>query len=144
MYSNNTKGYEQLFLRMALGASLLSAVADRFGLLWGEKASWGNWENFAAYSAQLTFYLPSSLHNAAAVIATTLEILFAVMLVTGFKTRLAALSTGVLLLVFALSMTFALGAQSALGYSVWIGSAAAFLLAKQGSYPFSVDQALER
>lgn len=144
MSSNNTKGYEQLFLRVALGASLLSAVADRLGLLWGEKASWGNWENFAAYSAKLTFYLPSFLHGAAAVVATALEIIFAVMLLIGYKTRLAALFTGILLLVFALSMTFALGANSALGYSVWIGSAACFLLRKQEDYPFSIDRAVKR
>lgn len=130
--------YPQLFLRLAISASMLSAVADRFGF-WGKNSAWGNWENFEKYTKQLTFFLPESLGTFSAYTATFLEILFPLMLILGFKTKIAAYGTGFLLLIFALSMTVALGVKAPLDYSVWIGSAAAFLLATQQKYNFSID-----
>jgi hypothetical protein len=41
------------------------------------------------------------------------------MLILGYKTRIASYGSGILLFVFALSMTVALGAP--LDYSVWVG-----------------------
>ncbi|WP_317126283.1 hypothetical protein [Chryseobacterium sp. 3008163] len=61
------------------------------------------------------------------------------MLIFGFKTKIAAYGTVFLLLIFALSMTIALGVKAPLDYSVWAGSAAAFLLATQKEYFFSID-----
>lgn len=132
--------YQQLFLRIALGTALLSAVADRLGL-WGAHAVWGNWQNFEAYTRQLTFFLPLFFSKISAYAATILETVFGLLLILGFKTRLVANLTGMLLLLFALSMSVALGVKPALDYSVWIGSAGAFLLARQQSFPFSIDQA---
>lgn len=129
--------YPQLFLRLAISLTMLSAVADRFGF-WGKNAAWGNWENFEKYTKQLTFFLPESLSTFSAYAATFLEILFPSLLILGFKTRLAAYGTGFLLLIFALSMTFALGIKTPFDYSVWIGSAAAFLLANQKEFKFSI------
>jgi len=128
----------QLFLRLAIAVTMLSAVADRLGY-WGANSAWGNWANFEKYTKQLTFFLPESLGTFSAYAATFLEILFPLMLVLGFKTKLAAYGTGFLLLIFALSMTFALGVKAPLDYSVWIGSAAAFLLANQEEYSFTLD-----
>lgn len=130
--------YSQLFLRLALSVTMLSAVADRFGF-WGENSVWGNWENFEKYTIQLTFFLPESLGVFLAYMATFFEILFPLMLILGFKTRLAAYGAGFLLLTFALSMTIALGVKAPLDYSIWIGSAAAFLLALQQNYNYSID-----
>lgn len=135
--------YPQLFLRIALGTALLSAVADRFGW-WGANASWGNWQNFEAYTRRLTFYLPGSISKISAYAATTLEIVFGLLLIIGFKTRSAAIFTGLLLLVFALSMTVSLGIKSTLDYSVWVGSAGAFLLACQDKFSYSTDQVLKK
>lgn len=132
--------YQQLFLRIALGTALLSAVSDRLGL-WGANAAWGNWENFEAYTRQLTFFLPPILSKVSAYAATILETAFGILLIIGLKTRLTANLTGVLLLLFALSMSVSLGVKSALDYSVWVGSAGAFLLATQRQFPFSIDQA---
>jgi len=45
----------RLFARLALGASFLSAVADRFGLLgpYGAKnVSWGNFAHFLEWSTR--------------------------------------------------------------------------------------------
>lgn len=122
--------YNQVFLRLALAVTMLSAVADRFGF-WGKNSAWGNWANFEKYTAQLTFFLPAALSKMAAYTATFLEILLPVLLLFGFKLRWTAMATGVLLLLFALSMSIALGIKAPLDYSVWIGSAAAFLLATQ-------------
>jgi len=130
--------FPQLFLRFAISVTILSAVADRFGF-WGKNSAWGNWENFEKYTRQLTFFLPETLSNFSAYTATFLEILFPLMLILGFKTKMAAYGTGFLLLVFALSMTIALGIKAPLDYSVWVGSAAAFLLATQKEYYFSID-----
>ncbi|SUX48163.1 DoxX family protein [Chryseobacterium indoltheticum] len=130
--------FPQLFLRVIISVTMLSAVADRFGL-WGDNSAWGNWENFEKYTRQLTFFLPEMLSTFSAYAATFLEVLFPLMLILGFKTKIAAYGTGFLLLVFALSMTIALGIKAPLDYSVWVGSAAAFLLATQKEFYFSID-----
>lgn len=122
--------YAQLFLRFTLAITMLSAVADRFGF-WGKSSAWGNWENFEQYTAQLTFYLPPQLSKLAAYAATFLEIILPVLLLAGFKLRWTAMATAGLLLLFALSMSIASGIKTPLDYSVWVGSAAAFLLAAQ-------------
>ncbi|MFP7657802.1 hypothetical protein [Chryseobacterium proteolyticum] len=62
------------------------------------------------------------------------------LLLVGYKTRIAAYGAGFLLLIFALSMTIALGAKAPLDYSVWVGSAGAFLLASQRQFSLSADQ----
>ena len=128
----------QLFVRWALAVTMLSAVADRFGL-WGTQSAWGNWDSFVQYTQQLLFFLPSSIASFFAIVATGFEILFPLMLMAGFKTRMVALGTGFLLFSFALSMSVALGIKASLDYSVWIGSAAAFLLSVQNKYAFSID-----
>ncbi|WP_153398548.1 DoxX family protein [Chryseobacterium vaccae] len=133
----------QLFLRLAISVTMLSAVADRFGF-WGENSAWGNWGNFEKYTQKLTFFLPETLSTASAYAATTLEILFPVMLILGWKTRIAAYGSGFLLLVFALSMTIALGPKAPLDFSVWVGSAGAFLLAVQSRYFFSIDHLTQK
>ncbi|AZA75360.1 DoxX family protein [Chryseobacterium indoltheticum] len=130
--------FPQLFLRLAISMTMLSAVADRFGL-WGDNSAWGNWENFEKYTQQLTFFLPEMLSTFSAYAATFFEILFPLMLILGFKTKIAAYGSGFLLLVFALSMAIALGIKAPLDYSVWVGSAAAFLLATQKEFYFSLD-----
>lgn len=130
--------FPQLFLRLAISVTMLSAVADRFGF-WGDNSAWGNWENFEKYTRQLTFFLPETLSTFSAYTATFLEILFSLMLILGFKTKIAAYGAGILLLVFALSMSIALGIKAPLDYSVWVGSAAAFLLATQKEFYFSID-----
>lgn len=130
--------FTQLFLRFSIATTMLSAVADRFGF-WGENSAWGNWENFEKYTKQLTFFLPEILSIFSAYTATFLEIIFPLMLIFGFKTKIAAYGTGFLLLIFAFSMTIALGIKAPLDYSVLVGSAAAFLLARQEEYFFSID-----
>lgn len=122
----------EVFLRVALAAGFLSAVADRFGL-WGPPGApgvgWGSFDPFLAYTGTLLWFLPAGLVPAAGWAATVLEVVLAVGLLVGVRLRAVALASGALLLTFAVSMTAALGPEPPLSYSVWTASAAAFLLA---------------
>ncbi|MES2744750.1 MAG: DoxX protein [Bdellovibrionota bacterium] len=119
------------FLRLALSASFLSAVADRFGF-WGVAGApgvaWGNFDSFTAYTGTLIPLAPMAVIPAMAWLATVLEVILGLLLIVGFRIRDVALLSGLLLLVFALSMTFTLGIKAPLDYSVYSASAAAFAL----------------
>ncbi len=118
----------KLFLRYSLAISFLSAVADRFGLWHKDLSSLGTWYSFLEYTQLINPWFPQSLIPLIGILATTLEIVFTICLIIGFKTELFAKLSGILLLIFALSMTFSTGLKSALDYSVFTASAAAFAL----------------
>lgn len=120
--------YIKLFLRAALAFSFLSAVADRFGFWDASISVWGNWDAFVSYTAIINPWFPASIVGILATIATVAEVVFAVCLLLGFKTELVAKLSGVLLLLFALSMTFATGIKGAFDFSVFTAAAAAFAL----------------
>jgi len=136
------RGFSSLFLRLALGVSFFSAVADRFGL-WGmfgqPNVSWGNFPRFVAYTGKLNWFLPETLIPAVAIIATFAEALLGVCLVIGWQTRTAALLSGILLILFGITMTMALGVKEPLNYSVFSAAGGAFLLATCTEFPFGVD-----
>jgi uncharacterized membrane protein YphA (DoxX/SURF4 family) len=140
--SSRAADYSTVFLRLALGISFLSAVADRFGL-WGAygqpNVAWGDFSRFVNYTGQLNWFAPTALLPALAWAATFAEILLGLALVWGLFMRVAALLSGVMLLLFALTMTFALGLKAPLDFSVFSASAGAFLLAAYGKYPLSLD-----
>jgi uncharacterized membrane protein YphA (DoxX/SURF4 family) len=134
--------FSSLFLRLALGISFLSAVGDRFGL-WGAfghpNVAWGNFAHFIAYTAKLNWFMPSAIIPGLAWVSTCAEILLGVALVLGAFTRIAAFLSGLLLLLFALAMTFALGLEAPLSLSVFSASAGSFLLATCSEYSWSLD-----
>ncbi|SPW28980.1 Uncharacterised protein [Elizabethkingia miricola] len=66
------------------------------------------------------------------------------MLILGYKTKIASYGSGILLLIFAVSMTVALGTKAPLDYSVWVGSAGTFLLAVQQEYQYSIDYMIRK
>lgn len=115
-----------LFARLALAGGFLSAVCSRLNL-WGKKSS--GWTNFVAYTADVNSFLPKSFSPVLAVISTILEILFALALLFGFKTQLAALGAFALLTLFAIAMAISSGIKEPLDYSVFAAAAAALLLA---------------
>ncbi|WP_104385882.1 DUF417 family protein [Sphingobacterium sp. HMA12] len=139
--------YSQLFVRVAVATAFLSAVADRLGF-WGApgttNASWGNWENFVTYSNQLNFFVPASTGKLLALGATILEVVLALLLLIGYRTRLAALFSGILLTVFALTMTLSFGIKVTFNYSVWVGASACFLLGSYRDFPFSFDRLMKK
>jgi uncharacterized membrane protein YphA (DoxX/SURF4 family) len=139
--------FSSVFLRLALGISFLSAVADRFGL-WGAygnpNVAWGNYARFVDYTARLNWFLPAAIIPAVAIIATAAETLFGLLLVLGWKTRITALLSGVLLTTFALTMTMALGLKAPLNFSVFSAAGGALLRGVCANFPFSLDELLRR
>jgi len=118
----------KLFLRLAISVGFLSAVTDRFGL-WNEEISaWGNWNSFLEYTELINPWVPNFMISAIGIFATTAEIVFALCLLVGFKTELFAKLSGILLLIFALSMTFSTGIKGVFDFSVFTASAGAFAL----------------
>ena len=137
----------RLFARFALGASFLSAVADRFGL-WGphgaKNVSWGDFAHFVEYTGAVMSLFPSSLTVSFAWAATVAETLFGILLIVGFKTRMASVLSGLLLLSFAMGMVTGLGIKTPFDYSVFSAAAAAFLLAFWEPDRFTLDKLLNR
>lgn len=134
-----------VILRFGLGLGFLSAVADRFGL-WGAfgqaNVEWGNFSRFLEYTHSLNWYLPAGMIPSLGVIATGAEILFGLLLLVGWYTRVAARLSGLLLITFATAMTIALGVKSVLNFGVLTGIGGSFLLANCRNFPFSVDELL--
>ena len=137
----------RLFARFALGASFLSAVADRFGL-WGpygaKNVSWGDFAHFVQYTGAVTSVFPSSWTVSFAWAATVAETLFGILLIAGFKIRLASVLSGLLLVSFAIAMSTSLGIKAPFDYSVFSAAAAAFLLAFWEPDRFTLDKFLNR
>jgi uncharacterized membrane protein YphA (DoxX/SURF4 family) len=134
----------QLFLRIALSASFLSAVADRFGFWSAANSSWGDWEHFVAYSQTVNSFAGPQTNNILAIVSTALEILLPIFLLTGYKTKFAAIASGIMLLSFALAMTYSLGIKSSLDYSVWTAAAASFALSTISNYRYSIDYLISK
>lgn len=123
-----SKSFIKLFLRLAISLSFLSAVADRFGYWPPEVSVWGNWQNFVDYTQIINPWFPAPFISTLAIIATVAEVVFALCLLVGFKTQLFAKLSGLLLLLFAFSMTLSVGIKAPFDYSVWTATAAAFAL----------------
>jgi putative oxidoreductase len=134
--------FAQLYLRLAIGAAYLVFGLDRLGV-WGKygdkNVSWGDWEHFDKYAAEVMSFLPLPVVNVLAIVATICELSFGVMLLIGLWTRVAALGSGVLALLFAISMAVSFGIVSPLSYSVFTVSAASFLLASSDDFKWSVE-----
>lgn len=119
--------FVKLFTRLAIAAGFLSAVADRFGW-WNYNLAWGNWQSFTAYTQSILPWLGSQIVEVLALVATVAEVVLAVLLIIGWKVTRCAKLSGVLMLVFALAMSFSGGIKTAFDASVFAAAAAAFAL----------------
>ena len=137
-------GYKfiKIFLRLAIAFGFLSAVADRLGMLDPTISVWGNWDNFVDYTALINPWFPEGMIPFLALTATVLEVVFAVCLIVGFKTEFVAKLSGILVLIFALSMTFSTGIKGAFDFSVFTASAGAFALGLMKEKFLEVDNLL--
>jgi uncharacterized membrane protein YphA (DoxX/SURF4 family) len=117
--------------RLALAASFLAAVTDRVGF-WGPKGTtnvaWGDMRHFQEYAAELNPWFPTSVIPLISWFVTVAETSLSLGLITGFRLRLAAFLSGLLLLAFGIGMIAGTGVKSALNVSVFSASACAFLL----------------
>lgn len=128
---NRTLPLARILMRVALGITFLVACADRFGWLgrYGSKnVSWGDWKHFEQYVSFLNGFLPKTVIPALSLVETVIEVTLGLALLAGLFPRIVAWSSAALLLLFALTMTFAQGAVAPVSYSVWTAAAAAFLL----------------
>jgi uncharacterized membrane protein YphA (DoxX/SURF4 family) len=139
--ANNFK-LHSLILRIAIAVPYLWFVSDRLGLLgaYGQPhVGWGDWKHFLEYARQTMRFLPAFIVPILAVVATLAEFTFGLLLLVGLFTRLVAVGSGILTFMFAVSMAISFGIESPLGYSVFIVSAASFLLATIPEYTYSLD-----
>ncbi|GGG75675.1 DoxX family protein [Edaphobacter dinghuensis] len=117
--------------RAGLAATLLSAVADRFGL-WGPhgapQVAWGDWAHFVSYTGVLNSFAPHGLVVVLAWVSTALEILLGIGLLAGFYLEYVAYAAAALFGLFALAMTLSLGVKAPLDYSVYGDICGAWLL----------------
>lgn len=133
----------QLFLRLALGIGFILPVMDRFGWLGAPGApnvGWGNWTAFVDYTNSLMPYLSRSVSNVMAILATAGEIIFAILLIVGYKIKLASIGSFLLTLIFALSMLFFAGYRAPFNYSVFVVSASSLMLASISDYKWSIER----
>ena len=143
----NNNAYAQIFLRLALGIAFIYAVVDRIGWLGpadGKNIAWGNWESFLEYTPILLPMVNRTLSDIFGWIATIAEVLFGVLLIIGYKTKLAALGSFAILLGFGLCMALSLGLKAPFNYSVFSASAGALLLSCLIDYKWSLDNLLNK
>lgn len=129
----------KLFLRLTVAVSMLSAVADRFGLWAKEFCMWGNMDKFIAYTQTLIPYIPANYVVYLAWTATVLEVLLPICLLLGLKLRWTASLSGLMILTFALAMATSLGIKAAIDYSAFTASAAAFGILACGNGFWEMD-----
>ena len=118
----------KLFLRLAIGIGFLSAVADRLGYWNADVSAWGDWKSFVSSTKIMNPWFPEAIIPTLAIIVTVAEITFGLLLIVGYKTTLTAKLSGVLLLIFAISMTLTGSVKAPLDYGVFGLAAAAFAL----------------
>lgn len=128
--------YISLFARIAIAMSFLSAVADRFGLwtplLGSGNVTWGNMDSFTAYTGILVPWIPQVILPLLAWGVTVVEVALGILLLIGYQKRIVALFSGILLLIFAISMLVFSSVKAPLDYSVFTAAACCFLLYRNG------------
>ena len=139
----NSSKVPQLLLRIALGIGFLTTVSDRLGFLgpFGTRnIEWGNWDSFITYTGTLMPFLDRPAVNIMGGIATVAEAIIGIMLIIGFKTRLAAIGSCALTLIFAIAMTLFLGIKAPVNFAVFPVCTASLLLATIPVYDWSIDR----
>lgn len=138
----NYSNYAQLFLRLALGIGFIFPVLDRLGFLGPvgtPNVGWGNWPNFLNYTHVLLPFLSKQLSDIFGLLATIAETTFGILFIIGFKVKLTAIGSFLLLVGFALCMAFSLGLQAPFNYSVFSAGGGALLLSTMPVYRWSID-----
>lgn len=128
--------------RLALGISFVLSVCDRLGLYGkpGDRGvSWGTFERFLAYTAEVNSFAPSWMVPYLGTAASAVELLLGVTLILGFALRLAAFGTAGMLLVYGSAMAISLGIKAPFDYSVFGAMCCALFLGLAGSKRWSID-----
>ncbi len=118
-----------IYVRVALGAAFLSAVAARFGL-WRDRGP-HPFAEFIRYTGEVNSFLPPATYPFLAVAATVAETTLGIALIAGIRVRWTATAAAILLALFGTAMAISSGLKSPLDYSVFSASAAALLLSRE-------------
>lgn len=128
--------------RLALGTSFVLSVCDRLGFYGkpGDRGvSWGTFEHFLAYTAEVNSFAPSWMVPYLGTVASAMELLFGVTLILGLALRWAAFGTAAMLLVYGSAMAISFGIKSPFDYSVFGAMCCALFLGLAGTKRWSVD-----
>jgi len=112
----------RLFARFALGASFLSAVADRFWLMgatWSKERILGRFRSFRGIHGRGDVSLPQFIDGVVCMGSYRRGDPLGILLIAGFKIRMASVLSGLLLLSFAMGMVTGLGIKTPFDYSVF-------------------------
>jgi len=126
-----------LFLRVVLAFGLLAAVGARFGLFDAPAA----FDSFAFWTTRLFGLAPQAIVPVMRWIVPVLELVLALLLLVGVRTRLAALVTGILFVAVAAAMSIHAGWTAPFHAAVLTTAAAAFALQAIGAGRVSLDGA---
>ena len=138
-------GWVAAIPRLLIGLSFVYNVADRLGMLGppgSPNVSWGDFQHFEAYTAQVNAFAPRALIPALAVMATIGEGTLGLGMLLGLLSRFACIGSAALLIVFATAMV--LSGLSQFQYSVYLMAVAAWFLATVDPSPLSVDALINR
>jgi uncharacterized membrane protein YphA (DoxX/SURF4 family) len=131
--------------RLLIGFSFVYNVADRLGALGPPGApnvSWGDFQHFVAYTAQVNAFAPHALIPGLAVMATIGEGTLGIAMLLGILTRFACAGSTALLTVFGTAMVAS--GLSQFQYNVYLMAAAAWFLATRDAGPLSIDALVTR
>ncbi len=126
--------------RLLIGLAFFENVIDRLGVIGPPGApgvSWGDFQHFIAYTAQVNAFAPAAFVPALAVLATIAEGSLAVVMLLGARVKLSSAGSALLLFTFATAMV--LSGLSQLQYGVYLMSAAAWALATVDGSALSID-----
>ncbi|MDH2566678.1 DUF417 family protein [Acinetobacter baumannii] len=127
----------EITLRIFIGITFISAVLDRFGL-WGKyngvDVSWGSMNQFYKDVTTLTPWISDNSIYYISWFVTILELILGICMIIGFKIKYTSFLSGILFLIFAISMTMFLSFKLMLNYNVMICALSSFLLFKLEQY----------
>jgi putative oxidoreductase len=126
--------------RLLIGVAFFENVIDRLGFIGPPGApgvSWGDFQHFIAYTAQVNAFAPAAIVPALAVVATIAEGTFGMTMLLGVRVRLASVGSALLLFSFATAMV--LSGLSEMEYGVYLMSIAGWALATVDASALSVD-----
>lgn len=126
--------------RLLIGLAFFENVIDRLGFLGPPGApgvSWGDFQHFIEYTAQVNAFAPAAIVPALAVVATIAEGTLGVTMLAGVRVAIASLGSALLLFTFGTAMV--LSGLSEMQYGVYLMSVAAWALATTDATALSID-----
>jgi len=126
--------------RLLIGFAFFENFIDRLGALGPPGApgvSWGDFQHFIAYTAQVNAFAPAAIIPTLAVLATIAEGTCGLTMLLGVRVRLASVGSALLFFTFATAMV--LSGLSQFQYAVYLMSITSWAVATVDASALSVD-----